>query len=118
MDITSDAWGDLGVSLVNWKTDASEVAIGVYNYGEDLSGTASAQIKDCLAKKRAPFHRKREPEYIWNIWPDRWNWSHPEFLVRIVDDREGVVGEVTKDLLEMVELTDEVLTRLAKADSV
>ena len=118
VDITRDVWGELGVSLANWKTDASEVAISVYNYGEDLSGTASAQIRDCLAKKRTPFHRKREPKYVWNVWLDRRNWANPEFLVRLVDDREVVVGEVTKDLLEIVELTDDVLKRLAKADSV
>ena len=118
VNITRDVWGELGVSLANWKTDASEVLISVYNYGEKLSGTASAQIEDRLAKKTKPFHRKREPSYIWNIWPDQWNWSHPEFLVRVVDDREVLVGEVTKDLLEVVDLADGVLKRLAKADSV
>ena len=64
VDITRDVWGELGISLANWKDDASNVVIGVYNYGEDLSDTASAQIRDCLAKKRTPFHRKREPKYI------------------------------------------------------
>ena len=118
VDIRRDVWGELGVSLANWKTDASEVLISVYNYGEDLSDTASAQLKDCLDKKRTPFRRKREPKYIWNMWPDLWDWSHPEFLVRVVDDREVVVGEVTKYLLEIVELVDDVLIRLAKADSV
>lgn len=52
------------------------------------------------------------------IWPDWWNWSDPEFLVRVVDDRQAVGGEMTKDLLDMVELIDDVLVRLAKADSV
>ena len=118
IDVTRDVWGELGVSLANWEDDASAVAIGVYNYGDDLSGGASAQIRDCLATKKSPWNRKRHPEWTWNIWPDRWNWSHPEFLMRVVDDREVVVGEVTKDLLEIVELTDGVLRRLAKADSV
>ena len=117
VDIRRDVWGELGVSLANWKTDASEVLISVYNYGEDLSDTASAQIKDSLAKRSTPFRRKREPKYIWNMRPDLWDWSHPEFLMRVVDDREVVVGEVTKELLELVELTDGVLTHLAKADS-
>ena len=117
VDITHDAWGGLGISLANWKTDASEVLISVYNYGEGLSGTASAQIEDRLAKKKKPFHRKREPKYVWNIWPDQWNWSHPEFLVRIVDETEVVVGEVTKDLVGVVELVDGLLNRLAKEDS-
>lgn len=119
VDITRDAWGELGVSLANWKNDASEVAISVYNYGEeDLSDAASAQIRNCLAAKRSPWHRKRYPDWIWNIWPDLSNWSGPEFLARVADEREAVVGEVSKDLLEIVELTDDVLNLLAKADSV
>ena len=116
MDITRDVWGELGITLTNWKDDASEVAIGVYNYGDVLSGAASAQIKDCLATRRAPWNRKKHPQWLWNIWPDRWDWSHPDFLLRIADDREVVVGEVTKDLMEIVELTDEVLKRVAKAE--
>ena len=117
VNITRDSWGELGVTLGNWKTDASEVLISVYNYGEDLSDAASAQIEDCLRKKKTPMHRRREPNYIWNIWPDQWNWSHPEFLVRILDEREAVVGEVTKEVLQVVELVDGVLKRLANTDS-
>lgn len=116
LDIRSDAWGEFGVSLGNWKEDASEVAIGVYNYGEGLSDTASARIEDCLATKRSPWNRKRHPRWIWNIWPDRWDWSHPDFLLRVADDREAVIGEVTKELLEIVELTDDVLNRVARAE--
>ena len=116
VDITRVVWGDLGVSLANWKTDASEVLISVYNYGEKLSATAMAEIKDCLANK-GPFARKRHPKYVWNIRPDRWNWSGPDFLLRVADEREVVVGEVTKDLLEIVELTDSALKGVAKADS-
>lgn len=56
-----------------------------------------------------------ESKNIWNIWPDRWDWSHPEFMMRILDGREVVVGEVTKDPLDIVELTDDVLKRLAKS---
>lgn len=115
LDIRSDAWGELGVSLANWKEDASQVAIGVYNYGDALSDTASAHIKDCLATKRSPWDRKRYPRWVWNVWPDRWDWSHPDFLARVADDREAVIGEVTKDLLEIVELTDNVLKRVARA---
>ena len=118
VDITRDVWGDLGVTLANWKTDASEVLVSIYNYGEDLSGVASAQIEDCLKKKTKPFRRRREPKYVWNIWPDQWNWSHPGFLVRIADEREVVVDEVTKELLATVELADGVLERLAREDSV
>ena len=117
VDIRRGAWGDLGVSLANWKTDASEVLISVYNYGEDLSDAASTAIKDCLGKK-SPFPRKRHPKYVWNIWPDLWNWSGPDFLLRVADEREAVVGEVTKDLLQVVELLDDPLKRLANADSV
>ena len=113
MDITRDVWGELGVSLANWENDASEVLISVYNYGEDLSDAVSAQIKDTLAKKSRPFDRKKEPQYVWNIWPDLWDWSQPEFLARVVDHREVVVGEVSKDLLEVVGLADATLRRLA-----
>lgn len=112
-------WGELGICLANWKLDASEVFTSVYNYGEDLNPAELAQIKDCLAKK-SPFTRKRYSKYVWNIRPDWWNWSGPDFLLRVADknEREVVVGEVTKDLLEIVELTDDVLKRLAKPDSV
>ena len=120
VDITHDGWGDFGVSLGNWKVDASDVAIGVYNYGNALDGTASAQIRDCLATKKSPWHKKRDPKWIWNVWldQDRRNWSRPDFLMRIADDRAVVVGEVTKDLLEIVELAGDVLKRIAQADSV
>jgi len=117
VDISRDVWGDLGVSLANWKSDASEVLISAYNYGEELSDQASTAIKDCLGKK-SPFARKRHPEYVWNVWPDLWNWSGPDFLLRVADEREAVVGEVTKDLLQVVELIDGTLKRLANADPV
>ena len=75
--------------------------------------------RDSLAKKGSALpSKKRFPGYIWNIRPDRWDWSHPDFLLRVAEERKVVVGEVTKDLLEIVELTDDVLKRLAKADSV
>ena len=117
VDVRRKAWGELGLTLGNWKVDASDVAIGVYNYGDALSDTALAQIEDCLAKKRSPWNRKRYPRWIWNIWQDRRDWGQPEFLVRVAEDREAVVGEVTKELLEIVELTDGVLKRVGKADS-
>ncbi len=120
VDVTRDAWGDLGVTLCNWKDDARNVGIGVYNYGDRVGSGASAQIRDCLAKKRPPWNRKREPRWMWNIWPDLWNWSPPDFLARIADDRERehkvVAGEVAKEVLEVVDLMDDVLKRVAEAD--
>ncbi len=117
VDVRGDAWGELGVTLGNWKFDASEVAVSVYSFGDVPSGAASAQIKDCLATKRSPWHRKRYPQWIWNVWPERWNWSKPDFLSRVADDREALVGEVTNDVMEIVEITDDLLRQMAKADS-
>ena len=117
VNVTADVWRDLDVRLANWKHDASEVAISVYNDGDALSDAASAQIRSCLATKRSPWHRKRHPEWTWNIWPDRSDWSGPEFLLRVANEREVVVGEVTKDLLEIVELADDLLKRIAKPAS-
>ena len=117
VDITREVWGQLGVSLGNWKADASEVAIGVYNYGAALSDAASERIRECLATKRGPWNRKKHPDWIWNIWPDWWNWSDPVFLLRIADDREVVVAEVANDMVEVMELIDGVLTALGKADA-
>ena len=123
VDITQEAWGQLGISLGNWKTDASEVAIGVYNYdcGTDLSDVASGRIRECLGTKRTPWNRRRHPQWIWNIWPDwstDWtNWSSPVFLMRIADEREAVVAEVGNDMVEVVELADQVLKIPGQADS-
>ena len=105
VDVTRDVWGELGVSLGNWKHDASSIGVGVYNYGDGISHEASAQIRDCLATKQSPWNRKKHP---------RWVWNHPDFLARIVDDREGIVSEVAKELLEVVTLTDDVLQGVAK----
>lgn len=111
--VTRDAWGELCVGLANWKHDSSEVAIGVYSEIA-LTDAASAEIKACLATKRRPWNRQRHSEWVWNIWPDQWSWCDPEFLLRVAEDTEVVVGEVAKDVVEVVELVDEVLTRVAK----
>ena len=117
VDVTRETWGDLGVCLGNWKVDASQVVISIYNWGSHLPNAATAEIKECLAERWQPRHSKREPRYVWYIRPERSSWRDPEFLLRVAEDTEVVVGEVAKDVVEVVELVDDVLTRVARSVS-
>ena len=116
VDISCDDWGPLSVSLGNWKHDASSVAIGVYNDGERLSEASSVQIKDRLATKRSPWNRTGYSEWVWNISPNQNDWHDLNFLMRVAEARKAVVGEVAKDLLEVVDLLDDLLRRLANVE--
>ena len=111
VDVThEDHWDELGVSLANWKVDASQVAIGVYNYGAALNKAASERIRRRLASKSYAWHQKRYPQWIWNIWLDQSDWSDPLFLTRISDEREIVVAELANTMVELIGLVDDALT--------
>ena len=116
MNVTREAWGDLLVGLANWKEDASQVAIGVYNSGTKLTDDAAAEIRACIATKRRPWNQKSEPEWVWAILADPQNWRETEFLLRVAEDTDVVVGDVANDVVEFVELVDDVLTRVAKVE--
>ena len=63
VDVTREGvWDELGVSLANWKADASQVALSVYNYGEPLNEVASEWVRGCLASKSRAWHQKRASE--------------------------------------------------------
>ncbi|MXW49276.1 MAG: hypothetical protein F4X81_12235 [Gammaproteobacteria bacterium] len=115
VDVTREGvWDELGVSLGNWKRDASEVAFGVYNYGAKLNEAASEQIRECLSSKNRAWPSKRYPQWIWNVFSGQVNWNDPLFLMRVASEREIVVSELANSMVEVIELVDEALTDARK----
>lgn len=111
VDVTREGvWDELGVSLGNWKRDASEVAYGVYNYGAKLNEAASERIRGCLSSKNRAWPSKRYPRWMWNIFSGQYNWSDPLFLARVADEREIVVAELANSMVEVIGLVNEALT--------
>ena len=115
VDVTrEDVWDKLGVSLGNWKRDASEVAFGVYNYGAKLNEADSERIRECLSSKNRAWPSKRYPQWIWNVFSGQVNWSDPLFLMRVANEREIVVSEVANSMVEVIGWVDEALTDARK----
>ena len=107
--VLCEDWGDWSVTLSNWKEDASQIAISVYGDGESK---LAAAITDQLTTLRQPWTQKRHPDYVWNIWSHQKSWRDPYFLQRVADatTKKGVVAEVAKEIAEVVELVDDVLS--------
>lgn len=115
VDVTREGfWDKLGVSLGNWKRDASEVAFGVYNYGGKLNEAALERIRECLSSKNRAWPSKRYPQWIWNVFSGQVNWSDPLFLMRVANEREIVVSEVANSMVEVIGWVDEALTDARK----
>lgn len=119
INVRRQKWGSFCISVANWKDDASEVAISVCHTAEsELANEVQELIHGRLSGFRSAWHRKRWPNYVSNVWAQESNWGDPAFLLRLVDEAERyvVVGEVERDIVDVVKTMNKTLVRCAKGE--
>lgn len=114
-DMTHEDWADFSVSLANWKWDASEVAIGVYHEKADSVNPKSVRrIQEAMGTQAWRRTRGNSGNWITNVWLPSSDWSKPAFLLRIVEERDGVADEVVREFCGVVERVSDALIESAR----
>jgi len=123
VDVAHAEWGEFRIGLCNWKWDASQVGIGVYNpqfkgltvdeIGAKVPKAMVSRIKEAM-KPGVWTGTRIGREFVTNVSMSPSDWSAPSFLLGVANRRLEVVNDVRRQVMNVVGQVDALLRECAE----